>query len=73
MLAVSSSSPSASSIMTMFENDILELNTKFVPLVSSHTQSADGGESGAPKKSVGDLTDSGTKTRDTNGNENRAK
>jgi hypothetical protein len=73
LLAVSSSSPSASSIMTMFENDILELNTKFVPLVSSHTQSADGGESGAPKKSVGDLTDSGTKTRDTNGNENRAK
>jgi hypothetical protein len=39
--------------------------TRFInPLVSSHTQSAGSDTGGAPKKQKGDLTDSGSETKD---------
>jgi hypothetical protein len=72
LLALSGSNPSASSVMTFFENDVLQLKDKFIPLQSSHTQNVNG-EGGAPKKDVSDLSDGGIKTRDTNGNDNKAK
>lgn len=49
--------------MNLLENDILEIKKKFIPLKSSNTQSGDDSgaatdEGGAPKKDVGNLSDS---------------
>jgi hypothetical protein len=64
--------PSASTVMTFFENEVLELTEKLIPLQSAHTQSGKDG-AGAPEKNVDELSDTGLKTRDTNGNDNKAK
>jgi hypothetical protein len=72
LLAVSGSNPSASTVMTFFENEVLELTDKLIPLQSAHTQSGKDGK-GAPEKSVEELSDGGMKTRDNNGNDNKAK
>lgn len=59
-------SPSGLSNMTFLENDILGLHERMIPLSSAHTQSGD--EAGAPKKSDNEISDSGLKTRDNDGN-----
>ncbi|MEM4995008.1 hypothetical protein WKH56_20800 [Priestia sp. SB1] len=61
-------SPSDMSSLTYLENDILNLNETLVPLQSSHTQSGKSNEGGAPVKSDNDITESGQKTRDNEGN-----
>lgn len=51
--------------LSFLENDVLALPERFQPLRSSSTQSADGDdEGGAPKKDVGELTDSGEQSRE---------
>jgi hypothetical protein len=70
LVAISGSSPSASTIMNFFEESVLNLTESFKPLMSSHTQN-DNGEAGAPKKGVDELSDTGLKTRDANGNDNK--
>lgn len=48
--------------MNLLENDILEIKKKFIPLMSSNTQSGSSAaatdEGGAPKKDIGELSDS---------------
>jgi hypothetical protein len=59
--------PSSFANMIFLENEILGLQDKLIPLASAHTTS--GKESnGAPKKNEGDLTESGDKTKETDGN-----
>jgi len=53
--------------MVFLENEIMELHDTLIPLSSSHTQSSKG-EKGRPQKSEDELTESGVKTRDTDGN-----
>lgn len=53
--------------MVFLENEIMQLQDTLVPLSSSHTQS-NKGEIGRPQKSDDELTDSGEKTRITDGN-----
>lgn len=53
--------------MVFLENEIMEFHDTLIPLSSSHTQSSKG-EKGRPKKSEDELTESGVKTRDTDGN-----
>jgi hypothetical protein len=72
LLAVSGSNPSSSTIMTFFENEVLGLTEKLIPLQSAHVQSGKDG-AGAPEKKVGDLSDTGLKTRDNQGNDNKTK
>ena len=53
--------------LNFFEEDVLGLKDKLVPLSTSYTQSNDGytdevGQ-GAPEKDPGDLTDSGERSR----------
>lgn len=47
--------------MSFLENDVLDIKSKFVPLQSSSTQSAEDsptdGEAGAPKKEIGEVSD----------------
>lgn len=59
-------SPSAMLNMAWFENDILGLTEKFIPPVSTHTQSATatGVKGGAPKKPSAKLSTEGVKSRD---------
>jgi hypothetical protein len=59
--------PSSFANMTFLENDILGLHEKLIPLSSAHTTS-NSSDGGAPKKSESDLSESGDKTRDTDGN-----
>lgn len=59
--------PSSMSNMTFLENEILDLHNELIPLSSSHTQSGKDG-AGAPEKREDELTDSGMKTRETDGN-----
>lgn len=52
--------------MSFLENDLLGLIDRFRPLQSSTTQSSNGqGGSGAPQKEIGDLSDSGELSRET--------
>lgn len=55
-----------------FENEVLGLQDLMIPLSTSYTQSGNGYTSevgqGAPKKDVGDLTDSGDRDRANSGN-----
>lgn len=60
-------SPSSMAHMAFLENDILNLHEELIPLSSAHTQSGKDG-AGAPKKSEDELSDSGAKTRETDGN-----
>lgn len=53
--------------MVFLENEIMEFHDTLIPLSSSHTQSSKG-EKGRPQKSEDELTESGVKTRDTDGN-----
>ena len=54
--------------MNFLENDVLDIKSKFIPLQSSATQSSDGAgatdEGGAPKKEVGEITESGEQNRE---------
>jgi hypothetical protein len=59
--------PSSFINMTFLENEILNLGEILQPLASAHVQSGKDG-AGAPKKKDGALSDSGEKTRDTDGN-----
>ena len=57
--------------MNYLENDILGLIDKFRPLRSSATQTdSEGGESGAPEKDIGDLSDSGEVSRENDDGDN---
>ena len=49
-----------------FENEVLKLHEKFIPLSTSYTQSgmAGDGSAGAPTKDAKDLTDEGSETRE---------
>ena len=54
------------------ENDILDIANKFIPLSSSHTQSANGNESvGRPRSNDEDLSESGAVTRENGSNLDR--
>lgn len=55
--------------MNFLEDDILQIKGRFVPLQSSATQSGGGGngESGAPEKGVGVISDNGEKAKETEG------
>jgi hypothetical protein len=55
--------------LAALENDALNLKDKFVPLSSSHTQSAD---SGRPAKSDDDITETGEQTREDDEDANKA-
>lgn len=61
-------SPSALINKTFLENEILELPKKLIPLSSTHTQSGDSSNGGAPEKSADEITDSGEQTRENEGN-----
>lgn len=60
--------------MNLLENDVLEIKKLFVPLSSSNTQSGNSStdlngkgatdEGGAPKKGIGDISDSGEKNQE---------
>jgi hypothetical protein len=54
-------SPSSMMSMTFFENDVMNITEKFIPLSSSYTQS---GKDGRPNKEEGSLTESGQKTKE---------
>lgn len=59
--------PSAVINMAFFENEVLGLPDKFIPVVSAHTQSGSGsgsGSAGAPKKASIKLSPEGLKARD---------
>jgi len=56
--------------MLTLEHDILGLDDKMIPLVSSHTQTNEGGR---PEKKTEKLSGEGEKTRDNQKNPNRAK
>jgi len=56
--------------LVSFENDILELQDRLIPLMSSYTQTNDN-EVGAPSKKDEELTEAGTQTRESGANENR--
>jgi len=60
-------SPSSMANMTFLENDVLNLHEELIPLSSAHVQSGKDG-AGAPKKSENELSDSGSKTRENDGN-----
>ena len=59
-------SPLESLSLMMFENDVLKLHEKFIPLSTSYTQSgmAGNGSGGAPTKDADELTDEGSKSRE---------
>ena len=58
-------SPLESIASDWLENKLGLAVDKFIhPLVSSHTQSANSGQAGAPKKKAGELTDDGDASRD---------
>lgn len=59
--------PSGFVNMTFLENEILKLTSVLQPLSSSHTQSGSN-KSGAPIKSEDEISESGAKTRDNEGN-----
>jgi hypothetical protein len=59
--------PSSMSSMAFLENDVLNLSATLQPLASSHTQSGKDG-TGAPSKKDGDLSESGEKTKENDGN-----
>jgi hypothetical protein len=71
LLAFSGSTASSATTTAFLENEVLQLDQKFKPLASAHTQGAE--NAGAPKKALEDLSDSGTKTRDNLDNENKVK
>lgn len=55
--------------MAYLENDLLKMHEEFIPLMSSHTQSADdilnqNGDDGAPKKDAQELSDEGARAQD---------
>lgn len=55
--------------MAYFENDILKLHEKFIPLMSSHTMGAEGaaglgGTGGAPKKEPANVSDETARSQD---------
>lgn len=58
--------------MTTLEIDILGLDLKLKPLLSSHTQTGEGGDGGRPEKDTKELSEEGAKTRDKDKNPNRA-
>ncbi|PLR99638.1 hypothetical protein [Bacillus sp. T33-2] len=59
--------PSTFMNMTFLENEVMNLPEKLIPLSSSHTTSGKD-STGAPKKSDGEISESGEKTRDNDGN-----
>jgi hypothetical protein len=75
LLALSGSTPSSATTTALLENEVLQLDQKFKPLASAHTQAGDGenGKGGAPKKDTKDLSESGAKTRDNLENDNKTK
>lgn len=66
--------PNDMSAMTTLENEILKFPDKFIPLSSTHTQSATESEGGRPtnEENGKDLTDSGEQTQRDDENANRA-
>ncbi|AZV43716.1 hypothetical protein BAOM_3107 [Peribacillus asahii] len=60
-------SPSSLISKTFLENDVLDLHNKLIPLSSSHTISGKDG-AGRPTKNEDELSESGLKTKDTDGN-----
>lgn len=61
--AVVGMSPVETINMLHLENDILNLDEKFIPLQTSHTQSGND-KGGRPEKDADELTDEGIKSRD---------
>jgi hypothetical protein len=58
-------SPLDGHALTYLENNILKQHENWkYPLQSSYTQSVDGGNGGAPEKSLDNISDEGEKTRD---------
>lgn len=60
--AIGGISPIALEGMSFFENDVLGLQDKFIPLSSAHTAGAN--EAGAPQKKDAELSEEGSKSRD---------
>jgi hypothetical protein len=72
LIAVSGDSPSTSTIMNFFEENVLGLTDNWMPLQSSHTQNGNE-DGGAPNKDIKDLKDGGLKQRDTESNKTKSK
>jgi hypothetical protein len=73
LLALSGSTPSSATTTALLENEVLQLDQKFKPLASAHTQAGENDKGGAPKKDTKDLSKSGAKTRDNLENDNKTK
>jgi hypothetical protein len=63
-------SPAEMINLNILENDVFELNDKWIPLASSHTET---GDAGRPEIDDDKKTDSGIKTKDKKANENKNK
>ena len=50
--------------LNYLEKDVLNLNTKFIPLQTASTRSSEDGENGAPEKSDTQISDEGSETKD---------
>lgn len=64
-------SPSSTLSNMLVENEILNLAENFIPLESSHTQSADDNEGGRPLSDENDLDEKGEEQRERGDNDNR--
>lgn len=61
--------------MNFLEDNVLGLKMRFIPLKSSSTMSSDSptdGEAGAPEKDIGELSDSGEQSRETDDGDDKA-
>lgn len=61
--------------MNFLEDNVLGLKKRFIPLKSSSTMSSDSptdGEAGAPEKDIGELSDSGEQSRETDDGDDKA-
>ena len=58
--------------MLFMENEVMKLNERMIPPVSSNTISVSSDEGGRPTKSEDELSESGEQTRESDGNEGRA-
>lgn len=58
--------------MLFMENEVMKLNERMIPPVSSNTISVSSDEGGRPTKNEDELSESGEQTRESDGNEGRA-
>jgi len=56
--------------MNFLEDSVLDLKSRFKPLMSSATMSSKNAEAGAPQKDIGELSDSGEVSRETGDGDN---